>query len=263
MVFINKEIIIDRTSRASCTIFLRRYAFPNPALGDQPIPKSAASGYRWYRYRRAQVVPTAEARTRASVYRHGTDIRTRCWRELASAGARARIKRYRGLMGAWCGASSRPDLRRRPCHRCAVATSLVSQQTGERRRRRRRPPEAADESMIATGNCPPVAHRLSRLGRNKLSDAASRSVEELSGRRDDGVAVAPWGSRRASWRQSSGVATPQQENTSDRNGRTSPTARSLTFTTRDHDFVPRRLDVVDDSVTGYACTDENLIINDV
>lgn len=93
-------------------------------------------------------------------------------------------------MGAWCSVGSRPDLRHRPRHRCAVGTPAVP---------RRRPPatdvptsvsQRTVRTMSTTsaskggrrindGNCPPVAHRLSRLGRNEFSDAASISAEEL------------------------------------------------------------------------------------
>lgn len=94
----------------------------------------------------------------------------------AGVGRRAPERRRR-LMGAWCGVGSRPDLRHRPRHRCAVATpasrpwrvSTASgpRQTSRRRsagglgelRRRRRSPEANDESTTATAHLSLIACR--------------------------------------------------------------------------------------------------------
>ncbi|EZA57430.1 hypothetical protein X777_02438 [Ooceraea biroi] len=123
-------------------------------------------------------------------------------------------------MGAWCGVGSRSDLRRRPRHRCAVATPVSpapaiddSRQTSRRRSAGRpvvgQPDDVGDvaQRRINDGNCPPVAHRLSRLGRNEFSGAASRSGQKFAtGHRDGDVvssATAPRGaSPRASRRQS-------------------------------------------------------------
>lgn len=147
-------------------------------------------------------------------------------------------------MGAWCTVGSRPDLRHRPRHRCAVATPAFRPRRGIDGVRSATdvatsvsPTDWAttsttsasrDRRRINDGNCPPVAHRLSRLGRNEFSDTASISIVEL----------APGTSRRryptvcdsAPWRQSSGVATPEQENTTRGNSPPS-TDRSLTVTT--------------------------------
>lgn len=117
----------------------------------------------------------------------------------------------------------RRDARRRPARVGTGAHDAVrSRQTSRRRSasgpcercRRRRTSEGG--RRINDGNCPPVAHRLSRLGRNEFSDAASISAEELPpGRRDAGRHYV---GDSAPWRQSSGVATPEQESTIRGNG---------------------------------------------
>lgn len=60
-------------------------------------------------------------------------------------------------------------------------------------------------------SCPPVAHRLSRLGRYEFRDAATRNAEKVV----EGPAVATPnnadGQDDVPWRQSSGVATLYQE----------------------------------------------------
>ncbi|KAG7210943.1 hypothetical protein KM043_016317 [Ampulex compressa] len=56
-------------------------------------------------------------------------------------------------------------------------------------------------------NCPPVAHRLSRLGRNEFFDAASRALEEFADVAMPAVStVAEAGD--SLWRHSSSVGTP-------------------------------------------------------
>lgn len=77
---------------------------------------------------------------------------------------RRTAERRRGLIGAWCGAGTRRDLRHRPRHRCAVATPVPPARDGCRggivvlcprqtsRRRTSRPPEADGESTTATAH---------------------------------------------------------------------------------------------------------------
>lgn len=188
--------------------FLHRHAFPNAALADQPIPKTPR-----------QVGADGLVGRRAS----------------ASASA---SERRCGLMGAWCGVGSRPDLRHRPRHRCAVATpasrprrvSTASgpRQTSRRRsvggRRRRRPPGTDDESTTATAHLSLIACR------GSVATSSPTRRAGASGSWPGGVAT-PTPHRRvgdsAPWRQSSGVATPEQENTTRGNSPSRPTARWL------------------------------------
>lgn len=58
---------------------------------------------------------------RRTTYPESSGSASRYRRTTRGIGASA-SERHRGLMGAWCGIGSRSDLRRRPRHRCAVAT---------------------------------------------------------------------------------------------------------------------------------------------
>jgi len=61
--------------------------------------------------------------------------------------------------------SSATDVATSVNHRTVQTTPSTSASAGRRR--------------INDGNCPPVAHRLSRLGRNEFSNAANMTVKEL------------------------------------------------------------------------------------
>lgn len=58
---------------------------------------------------------------RRTTYPESSGPASRYRRTTRGIGASA-SERHRDLMGAWCGIGSRSDLRRRPRHRCAVAT---------------------------------------------------------------------------------------------------------------------------------------------
>lgn len=151
----------------------------------------------------------------------------------AGVGRRAPERRC-VLMGAWCDVGSRPDLRHRPRHRCAVATPAS--------RPRRGIGGVRSATDVATSVSPadwanvvddiglrrPTTNQRRQLPTCRSSLVAARSQrvprhgehQRRGAGAGDGVATAMSHRRRvgdsAPWRQSSGVATSEQENTTRR-----------------------------------------------
>jgi len=117
-------------------------------------------------------------------------------------------------MGAWYSVGSRSDLRRRPRHRCAVATPVPVPAHPRQTSRRRSAGEPGDDvdddaSTTATAHLSLIACRGSVATSFRIRQAGTdRSSTPGTSRRRRRVV-----GHSAPWRQSSGVATLEQENT--------------------------------------------------
>ena len=118
------------------------------------------------------------------------------------------LGRRHGMMGAWCGASSSLDLVAQVCQPPALRPRR-RHLDGRWKRTvidvRRRRVDDPDE------RCPPVAHRLSRLGHDEFREPATRNAVELGRASASRRWPASGVDGGVPWRQSSGVATLYQE----------------------------------------------------